>query len=45
MIEQALPLLKDFKNIVLVEANDPVAFFAYPNKPSRLRPKAARSIA
>src|ERR1700743_881611 len=39
VIEQALPLLKDFKNIVLVEANDPVAFFAYPNKPSRLRPE------
>jgi acetolactate synthase-1/2/3 large subunit len=31
VIELALPILKDFKNIVLVEANDPVAFFAYPN--------------
>src|SRR5207249_2063952 len=30
---------KDFKNIVLVEANDPVAFFAYPNKPSMLKPQ------
>ena len=39
MIEQALPILKDFKNIVLVEANDPVAFFAYPNKPSMLKPE------
>src|ERR1700761_2929943 len=39
VIEQALPILKDFKNIILVEANDPVAFFAYPNKPSRLRPE------
>src|ERR1700744_2608756 len=39
VIEQALPLLKDFKNIVLVEANDPVAFFAYPNKPSYLKPE------
>src|ERR1700739_1717291 len=38
VIEQALPLLKDFKNIVLVESNDPVAFFAYPNKPSHLQP-------
>jgi acetolactate synthase I/II/III large subunit len=38
VIEQALPILKDFKNIVLVEANDPVAFFAYPNKPSLLKP-------
>src|SRR6201747_1630729 len=39
VIEQALPILKDFKNIVLVEANDPVAFFAYPNKPSLLKPE------
>src|SRR5512141_1388927 len=37
VIEQALPILKDFKHIVLVEANDPVAFFAYPNKPSMLK--------
>ena len=28
VIEQALPILKNFKHIVLVEANDPVAFFA-----------------
>jgi acetolactate synthase-1/2/3 large subunit len=39
VVEQALPVLKDFKHIVLVEAADPVAFFAYPNKPSRLRPE------
>src|SRR5262249_41766004 len=39
VIEQALPLLKNFKNIVLVEARDPVAFFAYPNKPSMLKPE------
>jgi acetolactate synthase-1/2/3 large subunit len=39
VIEQALPLLKDFKNIILVEANDPVAFFAYPGKPSKLKPE------
>ena len=38
VIELALPILKDFKHIVLVEANDPVAFFAYPNKPSHLKP-------
>jgi acetolactate synthase I/II/III large subunit len=37
VIEQALPILKNFKHIVLVEANDPVAFFAYPNKPSMLK--------
>ncbi len=39
VIEQALPILKDFHHIVLVEANDPVAFFAYPNKPSLLKPE------
>lgn len=39
VIEQALPILKDFRHIVLVEANDPVAFFAYPNKPSVLKPE------
>src|ERR1700716_1698486 len=39
VIEAALPILKDFKHIVLVEANDPVAFFAYPNKPSMLKPE------
>ena len=39
VIEQALPILKDFGHIVLVEANDPVAFFAYPNKPSLLKPE------
>jgi acetolactate synthase-1/2/3 large subunit len=37
VIEQALPILKNFRHIVLVEANDPVAFFAYPNKPSLLK--------
>ncbi|MCA6103664.1 acetolactate synthase large subunit [Bradyrhizobium australafricanum] len=37
VIEQALPILKKFRHIVLVEANDPVAFFAYPNKPSMLK--------
>src|SRR3954471_22054490 len=41
VIEQALPILKDFKHIVLVEANDPVAFFAYPNKPSMLKPEGS----
>jgi acetolactate synthase I/II/III large subunit len=39
VIESALPILKDFKHIVLVEANDPIAFFAYPNKPSHLKPE------
>ena len=42
VIEQALPILKDFQHIVLVEANDPVAFFAYPNKPSLLEARGLR---
>src|SRR5262249_7918438 len=39
VIESALPILKDFKHIVLVDASDPVSFFAYPNKPSILKPE------
>ena len=38
VIEQALPILQSFRHIILVETNDPVAFFAYPNKPSMLKP-------
>jgi acetolactate synthase-1/2/3 large subunit len=38
VIELAQASLKGFRHIVLVEANDPVAFFAYPNKPSMLKP-------
>ncbi|RXH40419.1 acetolactate synthase large subunit [Bradyrhizobium zhanjiangense] len=38
VIEQALSVLQRFRHIVLVEADDPVAFFAYPNKPSLLKP-------
>ena len=43
VIELALPVLKDFKHVVLVEAADPVAFFAYPNKPSVLRPEGSEA--
>jgi acetolactate synthase-1/2/3 large subunit len=39
VVELALPTLKDFRHIILVETNDPVAFFAYPNKPSMLKPE------
>jgi acetolactate synthase-1/2/3 large subunit len=39
VIEQALPILKNFRHIILIETNDPVAFFAYPNKPSLLKPE------
>jgi acetolactate synthase I/II/III large subunit len=43
VIELALPILKEFKHVVLVEAADPVAFFAYPNKPSVLRPEGSEA--
>ncbi|WP_050404151.1 acetolactate synthase large subunit [Bradyrhizobium embrapense] len=39
VVELALAALKGFRHIVLVEANEPVAFFAYPNKPSLLKPE------
>ncbi len=39
IVDQALPALRKFRHIVLVEASDPVAFFAYPDKPSVLRPE------
>src|SRR5438045_5813935 len=39
VIELAQAALEGFRPIVLVEANDPVAFFAYPNKPSMLKPE------
>ncbi|MCH9674448.1 MAG: acetolactate synthase large subunit [Gammaproteobacteria bacterium] len=35
-VDQALELLKDYKHIILVGAKAPVAFFAYPNRPSVL---------
>ena len=43
VVDQAVLALKNIKNIVLVEASDPVAFFAYPEKPSRLAPEDCRA--
>jgi acetolactate synthase-1/2/3 large subunit len=39
---QALALLADVQNIILVGARPPVAFFAYPGKPSGLAPPGTR---
>ncbi|MGY3288836.1 hypothetical protein ACVWWP_001903 [Bradyrhizobium sp. LM3.6] len=39
VIDNALQMLAKFRHIVLVESDDPVAFFAYPNKPSILKPE------
>lgn len=43
VVDQALKVLQAAGNLVLVGAREPVAFFAYPNKPSLLMPKDARS--
>ncbi len=41
-VDQALEALADFSDVVLVGAAAPVAFFAYPDKPSRLLPPDCR---
>jgi acetolactate synthase I/II/III large subunit len=38
-VAPARAFLKDFKHIVTVETGEPVAFFAYPDKPSLLKPE------
>lgn len=39
--EQACEALANAKNLVLAGAREPIAFFAYPNQPSRLAPPGA----
>ena len=39
VVDQALKVLAGLKHIILVGAKMPVAFFAYPDKPSRLYPE------
>ena len=41
VVDQALALLKGLKHLILVGAKTPVAFFAYPGKPSLLSPADA----
>jgi acetolactate synthase-1/2/3 large subunit len=41
-VDQALDRLRDYDTVILAGANDPVAFFAYPGKPSRLLPEKAQ---
>jgi acetolactate synthase-1/2/3 large subunit len=38
-VPQALDILKKYRQIILVGAADPVGFFAYPGKPSRMAPE------
>ncbi|WP_204272914.1 hypothetical protein, partial [Enterobacter hormaechei] len=42
VVEAAVNTLKDFRHIILVEAVEPVAFFAYPDKPSLLKADGAK---
>jgi acetolactate synthase-1/2/3 large subunit len=44
-IDQSLAALGGFRCIILIGAPDPVAFFGYPGKPSRLAPDGAQIIA
>ena len=43
VVERALGVMRAAGNLVLVGAREPVAFFAYPDKPSLLMPQDARS--
>ncbi len=43
VVEKALGVMREAGNLVLVGAREPVAFFAYPDKPSLLMPDSARS--
>ena len=42
-VDQAVEVLKGVKHIILVGSRAPVAFFAYPNKPSLLAPEDCKS--
>jgi acetolactate synthase-1/2/3 large subunit len=42
VVDAALKVLSAFDHIVLVNAVEPVAFFAYPDKPGRLAPAGTR---
>ncbi len=41
-VDQALEQLAKYRHVVLVAAKEPVAFFAYPDKPSRLLPEGCQ---
>jgi acetolactate synthase I/II/III large subunit len=43
-VDKALPVLREAGNLVLVGAREPVAFFAYPDKPSRLMAEGTHSV-
>ncbi len=41
-VEQALDVLAPYQHIILIGAKPPIAFFAYPNKPSELQREGCR---
>ncbi len=43
-VDLAVKRLKDIRSVVLAGARDPVAFFAYPGRPSRLLPDGAEVL-
>ncbi len=43
-VDLALETLKDLEVLILVGTSEPVAFFAYPGKPSRLVPEGCRVV-
>lgn len=43
-VDQAVAFLKDVKHLIMVGSRSPVAFFAYPGKPSLLAPESANQL-
>ena len=41
-VDACLPALKDFRHFVTIETREPVSFFAYPGKPSLMKPEGAQ---
>lgn len=44
VIDLAIDMLAPYENILLIGAKEPVGFFAYPGKPSRLSPEGAEIL-
>jgi acetolactate synthase-1/2/3 large subunit len=43
-VDLALDALKDVETLILIGADDPVSFFNYPGKPSRMAPESAQVL-
>ena len=37
-VDAAIPFLKGVKHIITIETGEPIAFFSYPGKPSKMKP-------